>query len=165
VTDQSAVSSESPAEEVVTLDEGELAADYIEELLDICDLGGDIDIDVTDGRTTISVESENPSELAALSSPEAVAALQELSRIVVQSRTGEFSRLVLDIGGSRDARRRELSLLVDSAIARLDAGADRVAFEPMTSYERKVVHDIIAERGLVSESEGEARDRHIVLSR
>lgn len=164
MTDQSGVISDQVDESTV-VDEGELAADYIEELLDICDLGGDIDIDVTDGRTTISVESENPSDLALLSSPEVVAALQELSRIVVQSRTGEFSRLVLDIGGSRDARRRELSLLVDEAVSRLDAGADRVAFQPMTSYERKVVHDLIAERGLVSESEGEARDRHIVLSR
>lgn len=150
---------------IVTVDEGDIAADYIEELLDICDLGGDIDIDVTDGRTTISVESETPGDLAVLSTPDAVAALQELTRLVVQARTGEYSRLVLDIGGSRDARRQELSVLVDGAIARLDAGEARVDFDPMTSYERKIVHDLISERGLTSESEGEARDRHIVLSR
>ncbi|BDI24205.1 R3H domain-containing nucleic acid-binding protein [Herbiconiux sp. L3-i23] len=148
-----------------TVDEGDIAADYIEELLDICDLGGDIDIDVTDGRTTISVESESPAELAVLATPDAVAALQELTRLVVQARTGEYSRLVLDIGGSREARRRELSLLVDDAISRLDAGEARVDFDPMTSYERKIVHDLIAERGLTSESEGESRDRHIVLTR
>jgi spoIIIJ-associated protein len=147
------------------VDEGDVAADYIEELLDIVDLGGDIDIEVADGRTTITVGSEVDGELALLSSPETVAALQELTRLAVQNRTGEYSRLVLDVGGSRDARRRELAIIVDRAVARLDAGESRVDFEPMTSYERKLVHDLIAERGLSSESEGEARDRHIVLHR
>jgi spoIIIJ-associated protein len=150
---------------IESVDEGDIAADYIEELLDIVDLGGDIDIEVTDGRTTISVDSENPGDLALLSHPDTVAALQELARLAVQNRTGEFSRLVLDVGGSREARRKELSLLVDEAIARLDAGADRFDFEPMTSYERKIVHDLISERGMTSESEGESRDRHIVLTR
>ncbi|MFD1715141.1 protein jag [Amnibacterium flavum] len=150
---------------VQSVDEGDIAADYIEELLDIVDLGGDIDIEVTEGRTTISVDSENPGDLALLSNPETVAALQELTRLVVQNRTGEFSRLVLDVGGSREARRRELSLIVDEAISRLDGGAERFDFEPMTSYERKIVHDLIGERGLTSESEGEGRDRHIVLTR
>lgn len=147
------------------IDEGDIAADYIEELLDICDLGGDINIDVSDGRTTISVDSETRDELKLLSNSETVAALQELTRIAVQGKTGEFSRLVLDIGGSRDARRTELGKLVDDAIARIDAGTPRIDFEPMSSYERKIIHDLISERGLTSESEGEGRDRHIVLSR
>lgn len=150
---------------IESVDEGDIAADYIEELLDIVDLGGDIDIEVTDGRTTISVDSENPGDLALLSHPDTVAALQELARLAVQNRTGEFSRLVLDVGGSREARRQELSVIVDGAIARLDAGEERFDFEPMTSYERKIVHDLISERGLTSQSEGEARDRHIVLTR
>ncbi|MCS5723185.1 DNA-binding protein [Herbiconiux sp. CPCC 203407] len=146
-------------------DEGDVAADYIEELLDICDLDGDIDIEVTDGRAYISVNASGESNLRVLSQPDTVAALQELTRLAVQTSTGEFSRLILDVGGSRERRQRELEKLVDEAVATLDGGATAAALEPMSSYERKLVHDIAAERGLTSESEGEGRDRHTVLSR
>lgn len=146
-------------------DEGDVAADYIEELLDICDLDGDIDIEVTDGRAYISVNASGESNLRVLSQPDTVAALQELTRLAVQTSTGEFSRLILDVGGSRERRQRELEKLVDEAVAALDGGAPAAALEPMSSYERKLVHDIAAERGLTSESEGEGRDRHTVLSR
>lgn len=144
------------------LDEGEIAADYIEGLLDIADLDGDIEIDQTDARTTIVV-GEAGDALSELSKPEVVSALQELTRLVVQQQTGEFSRLVLDVAGSRDARAGELQEIVDRAAASIDAGAERVPLEPMSSYERKLVHDIIRERGLSSESEGESQDRHIVV--
>jgi spoIIIJ-associated protein len=146
-------------------DEGDVAADYIEELLDICDLDGDIDIEVTDGRAYISVNASGESNLRVLSQPDTVAALQELTRLAVQTSTGEFSRLILDVGGSRERRQRELEKLVDEAVATLDGGAAAAALEPMSSYERKLVHDIAAGRGLTSESEGEGRDRHTVLSR
>lgn len=145
-----------------TVDEGEIAADYIEGLLDIADLDGDIEIEQTDARTTIVV-GEAGDDLGGLSNPDVVAALQELTRLVVQQQTGEFSRLVLDVAGSRDARAEELQTLVDRAAASIAAGADRVPLEPMSSYERKLVHDLIRERGLTSESEGEAQDRHIVV--
>ncbi len=144
-------------------DEGDIAADYIEELLDITDLDGDIEIEVTEGRTTLTVGADG--ELPLLSHPETVAALQELTRLAVQNGTGEFSRLVLDIGGSRNTRKAQLSRLVDRAEAALDGGAERYDFAPLSSYERKIVHDIAAERGLTSESEGEGRDRHIVVTR
>lgn len=146
-------------------DEGDVAADYIEELLDICDLDGDIDIEVTDGRAYISVNASGESNLRVLSRPDTVAALQELTRLAVQTKTGEFSRLILDVGGSREQRQRELEKLVDSAVAQLDAGAGSAHLDPMSSYERKLVHDIVAARGLVSESEGEGRDRHTVITR
>jgi spoIIIJ-associated protein len=146
-------------------DEGDVAADYIEELLDICDLDGDIDIEVTDGRAYISVNASGESNLRVLSRPDTVAALQELTRLAVQTKTGEFSRLILDVGGSREQRQRELEKLVDSAVAQLDAGAESAHLDPMSSYERKLVHDIVAARGLVSESEGEGRDRHTVITR
>lgn len=146
-------------------DEGDVAADYIEELLDICDLDGDIDIEVTDGRAYISVNASGDSNLRILSRPDTVAALQELTRLAVQTKTGEFSRLILDVGGSREQRQRELEKLVDDAVAQLDAGSDAAHLEPMSSYERKLVHDIVAARGLTSESEGEGRDRHTVVSR
>jgi spoIIIJ-associated protein len=147
-------------------EEGDIAADYIEELLDITDLDGDIDIDARGGRAYLSVNSsEGSSNLRLLAKPETVNALQELTRIAVQTKTGSFSRLILDVGGSREARAAELSELVDVAIARLEAGSDSAALPAMSSYERKLVHDLVSAKGYVSESEGEGRDRHTVVSR
>jgi spoIIIJ-associated protein len=146
--------------------EGDIAADYIEELLDIADLDGDIDIDTRGGRAYLSVSAgEGSTNLRILSKPDTVNALQELTRIAVQTKTGSFSRLILDVGGSRDARAGELATLVDKAITRIEEGAESASLPAMSSYERKLVHDIVAERGFVSESEGEGRDRHTVITR
>lgn len=145
--------------------EGDIAADYIEELLDIADLDGDIEIDARGGRAYLSVTAGEQDSLRILSKPETVSALQELTRIAVQTKTGSFSRLILDIGGSRDARAAELALLVDRAIERIEAGASSAALPPMSSYERKLVHDVVSERGFTSESEGEGKDRHTVITR
>jgi len=93
-----------------------------------------------------------------------VSALQELTRLAVQNKTGAFSRLILDIGGSRDARAAELAVLVDRAIQKLDEGASQAALPSMSSYERKLVHDIVSERGYVSNSHGEGADRHTVIT-
>lgn len=146
-------------------EEGDIAADYIEELLDITDLDGDIDIDARGGRAYVSVNSSEDSNLRLLSKPETVTALQELTRIAVQTKTGAFSRLILDVGGSREARQLELENLVDRAIERIEGGATSAALPPMSSYERKLVHDVVADRGFTSESEGEGRDRHTVIRR
>jgi spoIIIJ-associated protein len=152
----------APAEDETVLDEGEIAADYIEGLLDIADFDGDIEIEQTETRTTIVV-GEAGDDLGDLSKPEVVAALQELTRLAVQQQTGEFSRLVLDVAGSRDARAAQLQVVVDDAAAAIRAGAERVPLEPMSSYERKIVHDLVREHGLGSDSEGEGTDRHIVI--
>ncbi|WCD93442.1 Jag family protein [Microbacterium sp. nov. GSS16] len=144
--------------------EGDVAADFIEELLDIADIDGDLNLDVRQGRAYVSVEAEGDG-LSLLSAPDTVQALQELTRLAVQSRTGSFSRLILDIGGSRDTRRRQLEQLVDAAVAKLDAGATQASLPSMSSYERKLVHDIVSERGLTSESYGDGADRHTVISR
>lgn len=144
--------------------EGDVAADFLEELLDIADIDGDLNLDVRQGRAYVSVESEDTS-LSVLSEPETVQALQELTRLAVQSSTGAFSRLILDVGGSRDARRRQLEKLVDAAVAKLDDGASQASLPSMSSYERKLVHDIVSDRGLTSESYGEGADRHTVISR
>lgn len=145
-------------------EEGDIAADYIEELLDITDLDGDIDIDARAGRAYVSVNSSEDSNLRLLSKPDTVNALQELTRIAVQAKTGSFSRLILDVGGSRAAREAELAVIVDRAVERLEAGAASASLPPMSSYERKLVHDLVAARGFVSESEGEGRDRHTVIT-
>ncbi len=157
-------SADEPTEQEL-VDEGDLAADYIEELLDIADLDGDIDIDARAGRAYVSVTASGEANLRQLSKPDTVAALQELTRLAVQNRTGRFSRLILDVGGSRDARAAELASLVDHAVTRIEEGAASASLPPMSSYERKIVHDLVAERGFTSESEGEGRDRHTVISR
>ena len=145
--------------------EGDIAADFLEELMDIADIDGDLALDVKSGRAYVSLESDQPGSLALLSDPDTVQALQELTRIAVQNRTGRFSRLILDIGGSRDTRQRELEVLVDRAIVRLEEGATQASLPAMSSYERKLVHDIVADKGFVSESYGEGADRHTVISR
>ncbi|APZ32875.1 MULTISPECIES: protein jag [Microbacterium] len=145
--------------------EGDIAADYLEGLLDIADIDGDLALDVRSGRAYVSVENDDAEALRVLSNPDTVQALQELTRIAVQTKTGRFSRLILDVGGSRDARQQQLEKLVDRAIARLDEGASQASLPAMSSYERKLVHDIVAARGLVSESYGEGADRHTVIRR
>ncbi|WP_431805127.1 protein jag [Microbacterium sp. bgisy203] len=145
--------------------EGDIAADYLEGLLDIADIDGDLELDVRGGRAYVSVENEDADALRLLSDPDTVQALQELTRIAVQAQTGRFSRLILDVGGSRDARQRQLEKLVDRAVARLDDGAFQASLPAMSSYERKLVHDIVADRGLTSESYGEGADRHTVIRR
>lgn len=144
--------------------EGDVAADYIEELLDIADLDGDLDIDARNGRAYVSVTASEQGNVRVLSRPETVAALQELTRLAVQNKTGQFSRLILDVGGSRQTREQELAALVDAAATRLENGASAAALPPMSSYERKLVHDLVSERGLVSHSDGEGKDRHTVIT-
>ncbi|TXK03460.1 DNA-binding protein [Microbacterium mitrae] len=153
-----------PTEAADLEQEGDIAADYIEGLLDIADIDGDLELDVRQGRAYVSVESDGTS-LRTLSDPETVQALQELTRLAVQNKTGHFSRVILDIGGSRDARQVELEKLVDRAIARLDEGASQASLPAMSSYERKLVHDIVSDRGLISESYGDGAERHTVLRR
>lgn len=153
-----------PTEAADLEQEGDIAADYIEGLLDIADIDGDLELDVRQGRAYVSVESDGAS-LRTLSDPETVQALQELTRLAVQNKTGHFSRVILDIGGSRDARQMELEKLVDRAIARLDEGASQASLPAMSSYERKLVHDIVSDRGLISESYGDGAERHTVLRR
>jgi spoIIIJ-associated protein len=149
----------------VTPDAADIAADYIEGYLDIADLDGDLEIAHSNGRDYVSVVSGEGDDLSSLSKADAVAALQELTRIAVHSKTGEFSRLILDVAGSRDARSKELERLVDRAVERIEGGAASAALPPMSSYERKLVHDFVSDRGFVSNSEGEGSDRHTVISR
>lgn len=148
-------------------EEGEIAADYLEELLDIADLDGDIDIDVDHQRASVAIVAEGSAGrgLRRLVGPdgEVLEALQELTRLAVQTRTGERSRLMLDIAGYRAGRRAELVEVAKAAIAKVRASGSRVALEPMNPFERKVVHDAVAAAGLVSDSEGEEPNRHVVI--
>jgi spoIIIJ-associated protein len=161
---EAAEATESGESSVKALEEeGDIAADYLEELLDIFDLDGDIDIDVRQGRAYLEVTANGDSNLHLISDPETVEALQELTRLAVQVKTTNFSRLILDVGGSRQARVDELTRIVNKLIAKVKDTGEAVPMKPMSSYERKIVHDVISEAGLVSESEGEGRERHIVI--
>lgn len=146
-------------------EEGELAADYLEELLDIADLDGDIEIDVENGRASVEIISEHSSGLDRLvgEDGEILDALQELTRLAVQTETGERSRLMLDIAGFRAERKAELQDLTMEAIARLHATGEAQKLEAMNPFERKVCHDVVAEEGFLSESEGAEPHRCVVI--
>lgn len=154
----------SAATDVKALEaEGDIAADYLEEFLDIYDLEGDIDIDVRQGRAYLEISAEQDSNLRLISEPETVEALQELTRLAVQVKTNSFSRLILDVGGSRQKRVDDITRIVNRIIEKVKDLGEAVPMKPMSSYERKIVHDLVSEAGLVSESEGEGKDRHIVV--
>lgn len=143
--------------------EGEIAADFIEEFLDLADLDGDLEIEFRQERVYLSVAAEGESNLGKVSNPETVEALQEITRLAVQAKTGEMSRLILDIGGSREAKTEQLRKLVEKSIEKLEETDREQHLKPMTSYDRKQVHDMVAEAGMISESEGQGRDRHVVI--
>lgn len=147
-------------------EEGEIAADYLEELLDIADLDGEIDMDIDHGRATVEVVTDDPAQLADLvgDDGEVLEALQELTRLAVQARTGERSRLMLDIAGYRAGRRVELTKLAEETIAEVRETGVAVALAPMNAFERKVVHDVVTAAGLTSESHGVDPARHITIS-
>jgi spoIIIJ-associated protein len=148
-------------------EEGDVAADYLEELLDIADIDGDIDIEVRNGRTYNSIVTEEESaglENLVGADGEVLEALQELTRLAVLSATENRSRLVLDINGYRSERAGELQKIAEDAVSSVKESGETVALAPMSAYERKIVHDAVADLGLVSESEGEGADRHIVVS-
>lgn len=154
--------------EEVFEDEGDIAADYLEELLDIADIDGDIDIEIRNGRTHLSVVSEGGTseELQALvgEDGEVLDALQELVRLSVLAATGNRTRLILDIADYRAGRQKTLVALAEDAIARVKETGEEVHLEPLGPYERKLVHDIVAAHGLYSESEGVGAGRHIVIA-
>lgn len=150
----------SKREEALT-NEGEIAADYLEELLDIADLDGDIDTYNEGGRAHVSIITD--SEVLVGKDAEVLDALQELARLAVMTETGHRSRLMLDIAGHRDKQRASLQDLAADAIAEVNSTGEPVRLTPMNPYQRKIVHDAIAGAGLVSESEGEEPNRRVVV--
>ncbi|MFD7917950.1 protein jag [Streptomyces sp. NPDC059740] len=146
--------------------EGEIAADYLEGLLDIADLDGDIDMDVEADRAAVSIIGEGTSrDLQKLvgRDGEVLEALQELTRLAVHRETGERSRLMLDIAGFRAHKREELTALGAKAVEDAKNTGEAVKLKPMSPFERKVVHDAVAAAGLRSESEGEEPQRCVVV--
>ena len=146
--------------------EGEVAADFLETLLDICDLDGDLDVDVDGDRAAVAIvdseEGRVPRRLVGQNGT-VLEALQELTRLAVQSATGVRTRLMLDVAGHRAGRRSELMTMAQAAIAEVNQSGERRSLEPMSAFERKVVHDEVLAAGLVSESEGAEPRRFVVI--
>ena len=142
--------------------EGEIAADYLEELLDICDLDGDIDMDVEGTRAAVSIVGGKLDHLVGRNG-EVLEALQELTRLAVLTASGERSRLMLDVGGYRAGRRAAMIEIGQRAVDEVKATGAPERLKPMSPFERKVVHDVVAEAGLRSESEGEEPNRYVVV--
>ena len=142
--------------------ESEIAADYIEGLLDVADLDGDIDMDVEGDRPVVSVVGATLSELVGPRG-EVLEALQELTRLAVHRQTGTRSRIMLDVGGYRARRRQELAELGRQVAEEVGRTGVPQRLDAMTPFERKVVHDAVAAVGLRSESEGEEPSRRVVV--
>ncbi|WP_415103029.1 protein jag [Nocardioides sp.] len=142
--------------------EGDIAADYLEELLDIADLDGDLDMDVEGDRAAVSIVGADLSQLVGRDG-EVLEALQELVRLAVYRETGERSRLMLDISGYRAEKRAELVEVAREAVDRVRTEGAPVAMEPMSAFERKVVHDEVKAAGLTSESDGMEPRRYVVI--
>jgi len=143
--------------------EGDIAGDYLEQLLDIVDFDGDIDMDVEGDRASVAIVGQG---LTPLVGPHGITldALQELTRLAVLQKTGTRSRLMLDVAGYRARRRLELIAIAKNGAEQVKTHAERVSMEPMNPFERKVVHDAVAKiDGVGSESEGEEPDRRVVL--
>jgi spoIIIJ-associated protein len=153
-----------PANEDLLVREGDIAGDYLERLLDLLDYDGDIDLDVEAGRAVVSIDGGDDLEKLVGPRGNVLEALQELTRLAVQQETGTRSRLMLDIAGWRADRRRELTELGRATAEKVLASGERIRLQPMTPFERKVVHDAVAAvDGVHSESEGEDPRRRVVV--
>ncbi|CAB4336622.1 unannotated protein [freshwater metagenome] len=157
VTDKSETTLVAKLEE-----EGDIAADYLEGLLDITDLDGDIDIDVENDRAALAIVGGKLSHLVG-SEGEVLDALQELTRLAVQTSTGDRSRLMLDIDGYRAGRKDELKQIAHDSADEVNSSKTSLKLAPMNAFERKVIHDTIQTLGLTSESEGEDPERCVVI--
>ena len=154
---------EEPARDAADLEqESEIAADYVEGLLDVADLDGDIDMDVEGDRALVSVVGATLQELVGPRG-EVLEALQELTRLAVHRQTGVRTRIMLDVGGYRARRRMELTALGRDAAEDVSRTGVARRLDPMTPFERKVIHDAVAAAGLQSESEGEEPNRRVVV--
>ncbi|MCD9199374.1 Jag family protein [Aeromicrobium wangtongii] len=144
--------------------EGDIAADFLEGLLDIADLDGDIDMDVDGDRAAVEIVGGTGAlDHLVGRDGDVLDALQELTRLAVYRETGERSRLMLDVAGFRAARRTELVAVAEAAIEKVKAGEPSVSLDPMTPFERKVVHDAVAAAGLGSSSDGTEPHRYVVV--
>jgi spoIIIJ-associated protein len=165
--DEQTSTEETPSNtEALLVQEGDVAGDYLERLLDLLDYDGDIDLDVEAGRAVVSIDGGEDLEKLVGTKGQVLEALQELTRLAVQQDTGVRSRLMLDIAGWRAGRREELTMLGTATAEQVRESGEAARLRPMTPFERKIVHDAVAAvEGVYSESEGEEPDRRVVVRR
>ena len=160
---EGSAADEEPGEDPL-VEEGDVAGDYLERLLDLLDFDGDIDLDVEGDRAMVSIEGGSDLKKLVGQRGEVLDALQELTRLAVQQSTGDRSRLMLDVAGWRSGRRSELSSMGTEVAQRVASSGEREALPAMTPFERKIVHDAVASvPGVASESEGAEPSRHVVV--
>ena len=162
-TEVEATEAPKPQKTVAKLEEeGDIAADYLEGLLDIADLDGDIDIDVENGRASLAIAGGKLGHLVGKEG-EVLDSIQELTRLAVQTATGDRSRLMLDIDNFRANRRKELTTLAKKLGEEAKSTGKEIKLDPMNAFERKIIHDTIQDLGLSSESDGEDPRRYVVI--
>lgn len=158
--------NDETSEEVSTDDlfaESEIAADYLEGLLDVIDSDGDIDELVAGDRPVVEIVGKGLGKLIG-SNGATMEALQELARLAIFRKTGEHSRLMLDVGGYRANRRKELTASAEKTAEKVLESGKPVRLESMSAFERKCIHDVInATDGVESESEGSEPNRQILV--
>jgi len=142
--------------------EGDIAADYLEGFLDIIDVDGDLEMDVENGRAMVAIVGEDLDDLIG-EDAEVLDALQDLARLAVMRETGHRSRLMLDVCGYRAALREELAAQGRRAVEEVQSTGEPLSLPPMSPFERKVVHDVVADAGLISESSGEEPQRFVIV--
>lgn len=154
-------------EETTTIDqlneEADIAADYLEGLLDIADYEGDIEMGVRNGRPMVQIIADDDTDIKHLigCNGEVVDALQQLTRLAVQQKTGERSHLIVDVDGF--LKRQRLRDIALDAIDEVHDTGEPVDLKPMNSFERKVIHDVVREEGLKSRSHGEEPRRYVTI--
>lgn len=156
-------------EETTTIDqlneEADIAADYLEGLLDIADYEGDIEMGVRNGRPMVQIIADDDTDIKHLigCNGEVVDALQQLTRLAVQQKTGERSHLIVDVDGFLKRKRQRLRDIALDAIDEVHDTGEPVDLKPMNSFERKVIHDVVREEGLKSRSHGEEPRRYVTI--
>lgn len=146
-------------------EEADIAADYLEGLLDIVDYEGDIEMGVRNNRPTVQIVADDDTDIKHLigRSGEVVDALQQLTRLAVQQKTGERSHLIVDVDGYLKRKRQRLHDIALDAIDEVHETGEPVDLKPMNSFERKIVHDVVREEGMKSRSHGEEPHRYVTV--
>ena len=146
-------------------DEADIAADYLEGLLDIVDYEGDIELGVRNNRPMVQIVADDDSDIKHLIGRhgEVVDALQQLTRLAVQQKTGERSHLIVDVDGFLKRKRQHLRDVALDAVDEVRETGEPVNLKPMNSFERKVIHDVVREEGLKSRSHGKEPHRYVTV--
>lgn len=143
-------------------DAREDALDFLEGILDSMDLDADAVVDITDAGLEASMTGPDVGLLIGRRG-QTLDALQELLRNVVQRQAQTRLRITLDIEGYRGRRKEALQQQAKDMSERALAEGE-VELEPMSAFERKIIHDAVAEiEGVTSFSEGQEPRRRVIL--